>query len=175
VCESLFEGCIKPVERMLREQGMSPGDLDELLLCGGASCSPQVIERLTKFFGKEPALAGMDGQYAVAKGAGLMAASLTGQLRECITLDDISQHSVGINEGGGVTARLIDKGTALTSIPTAKTKKFFTSHFDQTRVAFLVVEGESLVTCKNTPVRKFIASNFPPKEPGVAGLSSLCR
>ena len=113
----LIKKSIKPCQAALKDAGLSAGDVDEVVLVGGMTRMPKVIEEVTKFFGKEPHK-GVNPDEVVAMGAAIQAGVLQGDVKDVVLLD-VTPLSLGIETLGGVFTRLIDRNT---TIPTKKSR-----------------------------------------------------
>ena len=118
----LIKASIKPCQAALKDAGLSIGDIDEVVLVGGMTRMPRVIEEVTKFFGKEPHK-GVNPDEVVAAGAAIQAGVLQGDVKDVVLLD-VTPLSLGIETLGGVFTRMIDRNT---TIPTKKTQTYSTA------------------------------------------------
>jgi molecular chaperone DnaK len=158
----LITKSMKPCAAALKDAGLSKGDIDEVVLVGGMTRMPKVIEEVTKFFGKEPHK-GVNPDEVVAMGAAIQAGVLQGDVKDVVLLD-VTPLSLGIETLGGVFTRLIDRNT---TIPTKKAQIFSTADDNQNAVTIRVFQGEREMAADNKMLGQFNLENIPPAPRGV--------
>ncbi|WP_113911081.1 molecular chaperone DnaK [Roseovarius dicentrarchi] len=158
----LVKASLKPCQAALKDAGLSASDIDEVVLVGGMTRMPKVIEEVTKLFGKEPNK-GVNPDEVVAMGAAIQAAVLQGDIKDVVLLD-VTPLSLGIETLGGVFTRLIDRNT---TIPTNKSQVFSTAEDSQSAVTIRVFQGEREMAADNKMLGQFNLENIPPAPRGM--------
>ncbi|XP_067931606.1 heat shock protein 70 A1-like [Watersipora subatra] len=167
LCGDLFRGTLEPVEQALRDAKMSKGDIHEIVLVGGSTRIPKIQKLLQDFMGGKPLNRSINPDEAVAYGAAVQAAILSGDQHDVIKdvlLVDVAALSLGIETAGGVMTNLIDRNTR---IPTKQTKIFTTYADNQPAVTIQVFEGERAMTANNNKLGTFDLTGIPPAPRGV--------
>lgn len=160
--DDLISRTIAPCENALKDSGLKASDIHEVILVGGMTRMPKVVETVKKFFGKEPSK-GVNPDEVVAIGAAIQAAVLQGDVKDVLLLD-VTPLSLGIETAGGVFTRLIDRNT---TIPTNKSQVFSTAADNQTAVTIKVFQGERDIAVHNKVLGEFNLEGIAPAPRGM--------
>ena len=158
----LIKRTIDPSKAALKDAGLSAADIDEVVMVGGMSRMPKVIEEVKNFFGKEPHK-GVNPDEVVAMGAAIQAGVLQGDVKDVVLLD-VTPLSLGIETKGGIFDRLIDRNT---TIPTKKSKIYSTAENNQSAVTIRVFQGERDIAEHNKILGQFNLEGIPPAPMGM--------
>jgi molecular chaperone DnaK len=156
LCADLIDRVEGPCRQALKDSGLSPSDINEVILVGGMTRMPSVQERVKKIFGKDPHK-GVNPDEVVAVGAAIQAAVLTGEVKDVLLLD-VTPLSLGIETLGGVSTKLIERNT---TIPTRKSQVFSTAQDNQTAVSIRVFQGEREMAANNKLLGQFDLVGIP--------------
>lgn len=160
--EDLVERSLEPCRIALKDSGVSASDIDEVILVGGQTRMPMVQTKVSDFFGKTPRK-DVNPDEAVAMGASIQGAVLSGDVKDVLLLD-VTPLTLGIETMGGVATPLIDKNT---TIPTKKSQVFSTADDNQTAVTIHVVQGERKQAAQNKSLGRFDLADIPPAPRGL--------
>ena len=160
--EDLVQKTVGPCKKALKDAGLSAGEIDEIILVGGMTRMPKIVETVRDFFGREPHK-GVNPDEVVAVGAAIQGGVLTGEVKDVLLLD-VTPLSLGIETLGGVFTRLIDRNT---TIPTRKNQVFSTAEDGQTAVTIRVFQGEREMAADNKVLGQFDLVGIPPSARGV--------
>lgn len=160
--DSLIQATIEPCKKALKDAGMSPSDVDEVILVGGSTRIPAIQQVVEKFFGKAPSK-GVNPDEVVAVGAAIQGGVLTGEVKDVLLLD-VTPLSLGIETMGGVATKLIESNT---TIPTKKTETFTTAADNQPSVEIHVLQGERPMARDNKTIGRFHLDGIPPAPRGI--------
>lgn len=158
----LIDRLAGPVEKALKDAKLKASDIDEVVLVGGMTRMPSVVEKVKKIFGKDP-LKGVNPDEVVAIGAAVQGGVLAGDVKDVLLLD-VTPLSLGIETMGGVTTKLIERNT---TIPTSKSETFSTAADNQPQVEIHVLQGEREMSSDNKSLGKFVLDGIAPAPRGV--------
>ncbi|MBL7111682.1 MAG: molecular chaperone DnaK [Bacteroidales bacterium] len=162
LADHLIQKTVEPVKKAMKDAGMKPSDITEVILVGGSTRMPAIQETVEKFFGKSPSK-GVNPDEVVAIGAAIQGGVLTGEVKDVLLLD-ITPLSLGIETLGGVMTRLIE---ANTTIPTKKTETFTTAADNQPSVEIHVLQGERSMARDSKTIGRFHLDGIPPAPRGI--------
>lgn len=160
--KELIENTAKPVEKALKDAKLKASDINEIVLVGGMTRMPSVVEKVKSIFGKDPKQ-GVNPDEVVAVGAAIQGGVLQGDVKDVLLLD-VTPLSLGIETLGGVTTKLIDRNT---TIPTSKSETFSTAADNQPQVEIHVVQGEREMVNDNKSLGRFVLDGIPPAPRGI--------
>ncbi len=162
ITHDLVERSIEPMKKALADAKLSLGDIDKVILVGGSTRIPAVVEAVKNFTGKEPSK-GVNPDECVAVGAAIQAGVLTGEVKDVVLLD-VTPLTLGIETAGGIATALIERNT---TIPTKKSQIFSTYADNQTSVEINVVQGERQMAMDNKSLGRFTLSGIAPAPRGI--------
>lgn len=162
LCSDLIDRLAIPCEKAMKDAGVTPSDLGHVVLVGGMTRMPAVIEKAKEIFGKEP-MAGVNPDEVVADGAAIQGGVLAGDVKDVLLLD-VTPLSLGIKTMGGVSTKLIERNT---TIPTSKSQVFSTASDNQPQVEINVLQGEREFARDNKSLGRFILDGIAPAPRGV--------
>ncbi len=160
--DDLIQRTLEPMKKALKDAGLEPKDIDEVILVGGSTRIPKIQQIVKDYFGKEPNRS-VNPDEVVAIGAAIQGAVLTGEQKDVLLLD-VTPLSLGIETLGGVTTVLIPRNT---TIPTKKSETFSTADDNQTTVEIHVLQGEREMARDNRTIGKFQLTGIPPAPRGM--------
>ncbi|MEO6109681.1 MAG: molecular chaperone DnaK [Candidatus Saccharimonadales bacterium] len=160
--KDLIDGVAKPVENALKDAGLKTTDIDEIVLVGGMTRMPAVVEKVKAIFGKDP-LKGVNPDEVVAIGAAIQGGVLAGDVKDVLLLD-VTPLSLGIETMGGVASKVIERNT---TVPTSKSETFSTAADSQPQVEIHVTQGERELAVDNKSLGRFILDGIASAPRGV--------
>lgn len=160
--QDLIDGTASPCEKALKDAKLSASDINEIVLVGGMTRMPAVIEKVKKIFGKDPKQ-GVNPDEVVAVGAAIQGGVLQGDVKDVLLLD-VTPLSLGIETMGGIATKLIERNT---TIPTSKSEVFSTAADNQPQVEIHVVQGEREMVSDNKSLGRFVLDGIPAAPRGV--------
>ena len=162
LADKLIQATLTPCKKAMKDAGMKPSDIDEVLLVGGSTRIPAIQSVVEKYFGKAPSK-GVNPDEVVAVGAAIQGGVLTGEVKDVLLLD-VTPLSLGIETMGGVMTKLIESNT---TIPTKKSEVFSTAADNQPAVDIHVLQGERLMSADNKSIGRFQLADIPPAPRGI--------
>lgn len=160
--QELIDKTAEPCEKALKDAKLSASDINEIVLVGGMTRMPAVIDKVKQIFGKDP-LQGVNPDEVVAVGAAIQGGVLQGDVKDVLLLD-VTPLSLGIETLGGVTTKLIERNT---TIPSSKNEVFSTAADNQNSVEIHVLQGEREMSADNKSLGRFVLDGIPPAPRGV--------
>ncbi len=160
--QEMIDKTAGPVKEALKDAKLTPADINEIVLVGGMTRMPAVVEKVKSLFGKEP-MQGVNPDEVVAIGAAIQAGVLQGDVKDVLLLD-VTPLSLGIETLGGVTTKLIERNT---TVPTSKNEVFSTAADNQNSVEIHVLQGEREMAEGNKSLGRFVLDGIPPAPRGV--------
>lgn len=160
--DDLIQKTLKPVDLALKDAGLKASDIDEVVLVGGMTRMPKIVETVTKYFGKEPNKS-VNPDEVVAIGAAIQGGVLAGDVKDVLLLD-VTPLTLGLETLGGVSTPLIERNT---TIPTSKSQVFSTAADNQTQVEINILQGERPMAADNKSLGRFILDGIPPAPRGM--------
>jgi molecular chaperone DnaK len=162
LCDELIQKTIKPVEACLKDAKLDPHDVDEVIMVGGMTRMPKVIETVKNFFGKDPNQS-VNPDEVVAIGAAIQGGVLGGEVKDILLLD-VTPLTLAIETMGNIATPMIPRNT---TVPTSKTEVFSTASDNQTQVQIVVTQGERPMSADNKTLGTFVLDGIPPAPRGV--------
>jgi molecular chaperone DnaK len=162
LCDDLIRRTLEPCRKAVEDSGIRLSEIDEVILVGGSTRIPRIVEEVEKFFGKKPSK-GVNPDEVVAVGAAIQGGVLTGEVKDVLLLD-VTPLSLGIETMGGVMTRLIESNT---TIPTKKSEVFSTATDSQPSVEIHVLQGERPMAAGNRTIGRFHLDGLPPAPRGI--------
>lgn len=168
LCEELFDKLVRPCKLVLKDAGLDPSDINKVLLVGGATRMPKIIDIVRTIFGIEPRR-NINPDEAVALGAAIQAGVLKGDQKNVLLLD-VFTHSLVIETEDGIAIKMIEKNT---TIPTKKSQFFSTMFNNQTSVEIHILEGDNRLAIHNQSLCRFVLDGIQPAPRGVAQIEVI--
>lgn len=160
--DGLIERTFEPVKKAIKDAGVKASDINEVVLVGGMTRMPKIVEEVEKFFGKKPNKS-VNPDEVVALGAAIQGGVITGDVQDIVLLD-VTPLTLGVETLGGVRTPLIPRNT---TIPTSKSQVFSTAADNQTQVEIHVLQGEREMAANNKSLGRFILDGIPPAMRGM--------